>query len=80
MSQISIFITGLVSGCFIGFFIAALLGANKEISYTEDFLLEELYEFKKYWLENLESEHDKELAKVIIEDFILGLMNGFRRD
>ena len=70
----------LLMGCFIGFVLAAVLSANKYPSYTEDELVSELFSFKKYWLETLQDDHDQELAKDIIEDFHLGLLNEFRRD
>lgn len=73
-------VIAFIIGALIGFFIAAVLASGtKETSYTEDFLLNELYSFENYWMFELEDEHDKKLAKEIIEDFMLGLMNGFER-
>lgn len=70
-----------IIGGLIGFFIAAVLASgSREQFYTEEFLFHELCDFKRYWIEALEEEHDKKLAKEVIEDFMLGMMNGFRRE
>ena len=76
----TLFILAFIIGGLFGFFIAACLGANKEVSYTEEFLFHELCDFKRYWIEYLPDEADQRLAKMIVEDFMLGLMNGFRRE
>ena len=74
-------IIAFIIGGLIGFFIAAVLAAgSREQSYTEEFLFHELCDFRRYWLEALESEHDKKLAKEVIEDFMLGMMKGFRKE
>lgn len=73
-------ITFIIGGL-IGFFIAAVLASgSREQSYTEEFLFHELSNFERYWIDALEEEHDKKLAKEVIEDFMLGMMNGFRME
>ena len=70
----------ILGGMVFGFTIAAMLSANKYDRYSREFLFKELIDFKHYWMDSLELEHDKKLAKDIIEDFQLGLLNEFRRD
>ena len=71
----------ILGGMILGFMISAMLSANKYYDrYSEEFLFNELINFKNYWEETLENEHDQELAKDIIEDFQLGLLKGFRKE
>lgn len=71
-------IIGTIGGIIVGFFYCYYFSSRKrKNTFTEDLLLHELYYFKQYWIDALESEHDKELVKDVLDDFILGLMKNF---